>query len=225
MLSHLYYFIRALHRQIRTSGLSAHSISPVGTFYTDFDTLAGFMWRGSSSILAFVLFDTTKKLWLRSFLKDYVDKGVPTTRLVIQYHIHKQLCAAANTIVYKGKVALAYQTSNLSSFLSYLLNNLPEFTAGDKKYKVNSFSNFIDVDGKHQTIHVEKGVPTKQSRAQYRMQEIRRMAWTTAKDYVSLSPWNRRSLTMPAIEMAMGASTGYAKGSSSITIETHKSAS
>ena len=39
-----------------------------------------------------------------------------------------------------------------SHFLGHLLGNLPEFTAGDRKYKLNSFSNFINVNGKHQTI-------------------------------------------------------------------------
>ena len=39
-----------------------------------------------------------------------------------------------------------------SPLLRHLLDNLPEFTAGDREYKVISFSNFIDVNGKHQTI-------------------------------------------------------------------------
>ena len=73
-------------------------------------------------------------------------------QLAIQYRMHEELYAAANTVVYEGKVASAYKTYKPSLFLSHLLDNLPKFTAGNKTYKLNSFANFIDVDGKHQTI-------------------------------------------------------------------------
>ena len=101
---------------------------------------------------AFKLSDEAKKLWPRSFLKDCVDKGVPFTQLAVQYRMHEELYAAVNTVVYEGKVASAYKTSKPSLFLSHLLDNLPKFTAGNRIYKLNSFANFIDVDGKHQTI-------------------------------------------------------------------------
>ena len=101
---------------------------------------------------AFVLSDAAKKLWPRSFLKDCVDKGVPKTQLAVQYRMHEQLYAAANAIVYDGRVASAYKTSDPSPFLRHLLGSLPEFTGGNKTYKLNSFSNFINVEGKHQTI-------------------------------------------------------------------------
>ena len=66
--------------------------------------------------------------------------------------MHEELYAAANTVVYEGRVASAYKTSSPSPFLGQLLGSLPEFTVGNKTYKLNSFSNFIDVEGKHQTI-------------------------------------------------------------------------
>ena len=100
----------------------------------------------------FVLSDEAKKLWPRSFLNDCVKKGVPTTQLAIQYCMYEELYAAANTVVYDDKVASAYKISKPSPLLSYLLDKLPEFAAGGKTYKVNSFSNFTNVDGKHQTI-------------------------------------------------------------------------
>ena len=83
-------------------------------------------------------------LWPRSFVKDCVEKGVPLTQLTVQYRMHEELYAAANTVVYQSKVASAYKTSQPSLFLSHLLNNLPEFTAGGKIYKLNSFANFIN---------------------------------------------------------------------------------
>ena len=101
---------------------------------------------------AFVLSDKAKKLWPRSFLKDCVDKGVPTKQLRVQYRMHEKLYAAANAVVYGGKVASAYKTSDPSPFLRHLLGNLPKFTVGNKTYKLNSFSNFINIEGKHQTI-------------------------------------------------------------------------
>ena len=101
---------------------------------------------------AFVLSDEAKKLWPRSFLNDCVKKGVPTTQLAIQYRMYEELYAAANTVVYDDKVASAYKIPKPSPLLSYLLDKLPEFAAGGKTYKVNSFSNLTNVDGKHQTI-------------------------------------------------------------------------
>ena len=63
--------------------------------------------------------------------------------------MHKELYPAANIVVYEDKVASAYKTSKPSLFLSHLLNNLPKFTAGDRKYKLNLFINFININGKH----------------------------------------------------------------------------
>lgn len=108
--------------------------------------------RDHKQLPAFVLSDEAKNLWPRSFLNDCVKKGVPTTQLAVQYRMYEELYAAINTVVYDSKVASAYKSSKPSPFLSHLLDNLPEFAAGDKTYKVNSFSNFINVDGKHQTI-------------------------------------------------------------------------
>lgn len=66
--------------------------------------------------------------------------------------MYKQLYVAANNVVYEGRVASAYKSSNLSPLLRHLLDNLPEFTVGNSNYKLNSFPNIINVDDKHQTI-------------------------------------------------------------------------
>ena len=50
------------------------------------------------------------------------------------------------------KSRLKKHTSNPSPILRHLLDNLPEFTTGDRTCKLNSFANSINVDGKHQTI-------------------------------------------------------------------------
>ena len=55
---------------------------------------------------AFVSSDAAKKLWPKSFLEDCVDKGVPTLHLRVQCWMHEQLYAAANAIVYEGRIAL-----------------------------------------------------------------------------------------------------------------------
>ena len=47
---------------------------------------------------------------------------------------------------------LKKHTSNPSPILRHLLDNLPEFTTGDRTYKLSKFANSINVDGKHQTI-------------------------------------------------------------------------
>ncbi|KAL8732748.1 MAG: hypothetical protein Q9166_002528 [cf. Caloplaca sp. 2 TL-2023] len=87
-----------------------------------------------------------KDLWTKSFLKDCIDKKVPYVLLNRQYRAHEKLYAAANQVIYEGKVDSEFKTEHPRPYLRGLLSSLPlKFSAKAKKYCLTSYSNFINI--------------------------------------------------------------------------------
>ena len=127
-------------------------LSPLVTYN---DTLTRFVMAGDHKQLpAYKSSETAKKVWTASFLHDSVEKKkIDHTILQEEYRSHDRLNAAANEIIYGGKVRSFHLTETPRPYLADLLGKLPMAIHADgRDYKLTSYMNFIDVEyGVHQT--------------------------------------------------------------------------
>ena len=95
-----------------------------------------------------------ERFYPASFMRQILKKDLfPVTQLNINYRSHSRLFAAVSEVIYNGGITSAYPTEDPSPFLEYYLVRMPlKFQVEGKEYKVETYLNFIDVDGRSVTI-------------------------------------------------------------------------